>query len=1245
MALEKDQVVANKCADGDRRASVEASADGTNAVDSRPKRGSQVDQVTRSLFIYFQLLFAAQPTFSDVFLILFATLCAIGAGVPWPLIGILFGQLVDDFNTITCAARDGSGQDPFRYETAINDKVVKTACAGIAVFAFTYCYLTSWSIVGQRLAQRLRYQYMASLLRQPPSFFDVRGAAGEVSSRLHSDITAVESGTSEKVGTIIMTLSFLVTVFIIAFTKQPRLAGMLIFMLPTFVLSGLVGGRYIAKLTERQNKATESATSVASESLSHMPVVHAFGAAPRLEAVFVRHMARARKHAVAKAAIAAVQTGLLYFVAYCANALAFWQGSIRIADTVAEESGRATMGQIYSIVYLLVDACIMLGGLAPLLPFLGSAVSAYRRLAEDIEMPSAIDGTSSAGLMLQPGMAKTITFRNVSFEYASRPGQPVLRNVDLEFPAGKHTAIVGVSGSGKSTIASLIARLYDPTAGTIEMGGHDLRTLNVRSLRSFISLVQQTPSLFQCSILEIIALGLVAAKEQADAACFIDRLGTGYGTSAGPGGSQVSGGQRQRIALAQALIRDPEILILDEATASVDSVCEQRMQLAVERAASDRRTTISIAHRLSTIRNADNIIVFDSGQVVEQGTYAELMAKDGGKFAYMARLQRLEAHISETQRPLDAESQANGKPEDGRNEVEDGHIHVQPFGSVMKGLCSLVRPSLGWFAIAMAAAVVVGAAWSGVGVILGYTVGALNPCQSTVDRITSMGRFFAGLILMLAGVELMANFLAWWGFGIIGERVLYALRVLSFRSLLERRVEWHQSDGRSPSASLSIITKDCMAIGSFCGSTFGTVFAVCVNVVLAIIISHIVAWKIALVCLVAIPILLGLGFLQLRMLARYQERHQEAFTKATSLATEAVQSISTVAALSLEKTYMRSYLCLLEPPAKQLVRASASANIFLAMSQAVGPMINGLAYWWGSQLIMRGEYTQTDLLIILIVMLFSRTCIALSRVMAATAPPSCDNPLDNHGQGGVKVAFKYVSFSYPGRPQVPILDDVSFTIAPNQFCAIVGPSGAGKSTIVNLVQRLYAPSSGSVHLDDWNIAQLPPSFRDAIALVPQDPALFDGTIRYNIGLGALPGHDATMEEIQEACRLANIHDDIVALPDGYDTACGPSASRLSGGQRQRLAIARALVRRPRLLLLDESTSALDAAGEAAVQEGLDRASRRATVLAVTHRLHTAQKADVILVVEGGRIVDYGRHAELLERRESYRLNVMQQMLL
>ncbi|TLD34466.1 multidrug resistance protein [Venturia nashicola] len=1318
---------------------------------------TRIASSSKGSFLWFKLLFAVQPTWIDYLLIATGTICAVGAGVPFPLMGVLFGQIIDNFNAATCAV--DTTADPFQYEASINAKVIQTAYIGAIAFALIYGHLTCWNIISQRLAHRMRVHYVSSLLRQPPSHFDTLQASGQVSSRLSGDITAIQAGTSEKVGNIITTISFFITVFIIAFTKQPRLAGILISMLPAFLLSGTIGSKYLSKYYVLQAAAVAKASSIASEALSHIAVVQAFGAAPRLEAKFSAHMATAQKLGVTKAFIAAIQTGLLYFIAYSGNALAFWQGSLRIADAAAGGGGGATVGEVYSIVYLIVDACVMLGGIAPSLPFLGAAIAAYERLKEEIEAPSAIDGTSDQGRILPPSKAKSISFRNVSFEYASRPGDKVLKNINVEFPAGKYTAIVGLSGSGKSTIAALIARLYDPTEGIVELDGNDIRQLNVRSLRSFISFVQQEPSLFNRSIFENIALGLfnsskpemrqlmrsfngtdlakVAVKgkdvlsyattqgsefselaklvqhaaEQADAASFIARLDEGYGTSAGESGTLISGGQRQRIALARALVSDPEILVLDEATSALDSASERKVQVAIEKAAAEQRTVISVAHRLSTIRNADNIVVMKAGQVVEQGTFDELVAKVDGEFASMARLQTLSnpsdlgsvsgnslgvstIQSSETLNEKDsardsfersATEKSREKNGSHQNEKEILHEPVKPFSSVVKAVRWLIRPYYGLLTIAISAAVLVGSTFSGAGIIFGFTVGELNPCSSTVAHIRERGRFFAGMYFLLAGVELVANFLTWWSFGTIAEKILYKLRVLSLGSLLEQSVHWHSSEERTPTSLLGIITKDSMSVSSFSGSTFGTVFAIFINIVVAIVVSNIFAWKIALVCMSMLPILLGAGFMQLRMLARYEERHQNAFTTATSLATEAVQSIRTVAVLSLEREYMESFVRLLAPPRKQVVQASATTNIWLAISYSTGIFINALAYWWGSQLVMRGEYTQTDFLIILVAMLtsaqlwsgmfalapeFSRARLALVRVVgtinigsktqvdkhtpegatliadveSTAESKTSSNPADNRARGGAKVVFNNVTFSYPNRPDTITMDRVSFTAAPNQFIGLVGPSGAGKSTIMNLLQRLYTPTQGSILIDNQDISSMPTSFRDTVSIVPQDPTLFDGSVRFNVGLGAPPDRDATDAEIEEACRVVGLHDMITALPEGYDTECGPGAARLSGGQKQRIAIARALVRAPRLLLLDESTSALDAVSEAALQQGLKKASQHTTVIAIAHRLRTIREADMILVLEGGQVVDSGRHSELMERRESYRVNAMQQML-
>lgn len=1002
----------------------------------------------------------------------------------------------------------------------------------------------------------------------------------------------------------------------------------------------------------------------------------------------------------------------------------------------------------------------MLGAIAPLLPLFGSASAAFVKLRKDIEQPSRINGTTDDGEKLPPNTPGGLEFRNITFAYPSRPDHPVLKNVSFTCPAGQYTALVGLSGSGKSTIAGLSTRLYDPHQGDVIMDGHNLRDLNVRNLRSFISLVQQEPSLLDRSIVENIALGLVNspneahdwlkptlyspkltklaldvkggldlasaaqsygddvveivrlvqhAADLADASNFINRLEHGYGTMVGSGGKLVSGGQRQRIALARALIRDPKVLLLDEATASLDSASERRIQAAVENA-SKGRTLISIAHRLSTIKNADNIIVMNAGEIVEQGSHFELIARNGA-YANLVNLQNLRPADDDDAQSMPSVSKmsldtiemeksgldavevakpASDKPSDEKaskseasTEAVLSELEKKKSGwQVTKSIGRMVRPNLIWIVLALIAAFIVGCTFTASGAIFGVAIGVSSPCNEP-SYIKSQGAFLAGMFFMLAVVELFANALSWSAFGYIAENLLYRIRVLSFRSLFQQDVEWHQSKDRNPSTLLSVITKDAAAIGGFSGSIMGTALAVIVNLVVAIVVSHIIAWKIAIVCLVLLPILLGSGIMQLRTLTKFEAKHADAYAEAVGITVEAVNSMKTVSTLSLEHEVLGTFRRALSGPKKDILTASTWANVWLAISNGVGNMIYAFAYWWGSKQIIAGNNTQTEFLIILVAMMVGASLwgqmftlapevskaksaairifnlLDLSPSTSATGQtPVLPSPKDTDveatavatsrpaaGRGGVSVTFRDVSFAYPARPEHQILQEMSLTIQPGQFCGLVGPSGAGKSTIMALVQRMYRASSGSVEIDGKDISRLDGTeFRDDMAVVPQDSALFDGSVKFNVGLGARPGQEATDEEIIEACKLANIHETIMGLPDGYDTECGPNGSQLSGGQRQRVAIARALVRKPRLLLLDESTSALDAESEKALQDGLEKAARGITVIAIAHRLHTVRKADVIFVCEGGAVVAKGRHEELMEKSETYRLNAMQQML-
>lgn len=1317
------------------------------------KQGNAVKKWLESSSTYLRLLFFANPSTTDVSLIVVGVVAGIASGIPFPLTGILFGQMIDDLNSATCAD-DSSGSSDQAYQNEINSKILVVVYLAIAQFITMYAHLACWNMVGARLSHRLREKYFQSLLTKEATFFD-NLSPGEVSSRLNSDIQTIQNGTSEKVGICISSASFFVTAYVVAFIKDSTLAGMLVSLVPAYFIMSLVGSHYIEKYSGKVSDAVAAAASIASEGLSNMLVVHAFRANFRLEDQFAADLRIARTQGIFKAVATGIQSGLMYFIAYAANGLAFWQGSKAIAKAVAHNGQGTSVGVIFTVIFILVDATLVLSQVAPFLQMFGAASASIRKLQKDMDYISTIDGTIETGQKLPPIIKGELELRDVSFAYPSRAEQLVLQDVSLHCAPGKHTAIVGLSGSGKSTIAGLMIRLYDPIGGDVLLDGFNIKELNARQVRSNISLVQQEAMLLDRSILENIAHGLVNSSDPshdwfkpallgpelskvaaavrngdslveaaeahgpvimelvkliqhatvlADAATFIDTLQHKFGTVVGMNGRLLSGGQRQRIALARALIKNPKILILDEATASLDSKSEQAILTAVEKVAQGR-TLISIAHRLSTIKKADKIIVLKAGKLLEQGSHDEL-SRQKGAYATLLDLQSLNRSEADNV-PVDPASpnlrendtekagdlSTTVKSDLSISDADQSPSNESPVSpleestkrsswALMKGMAPMIRPYTLFALLALLAAIVVGGAFSAEAVIFGNTVESLSSCRS-VSSIRSHGEFFGLMFFVLAIIEFFANMISWSGFGWVSENIIYTVRVRLFRSLLQQDLQWHQSGDRTPTTLLSYITNDGNLLAGLSGSVIGSTLSIVANLIAAVILTHVVAWKIAIVCLAIVPLLLGIGVMQMRVWERFEARHESAYATSTGLCVEAVKSIKTVSSLSLEHEVMSVYKRTLQGPRKEIVMMGFHASLWLGLSYFVGSLAYALAYWWGSKQIIAGVYSQAQFLIVVFSLLvsaqlwsqmfalapeISNARAAVSRILNILDLNTCqdfanksqstlsDNEKDIEAEAeskrtlspenlGLDIEFQDVAFTYPGRTDTPVIDNLNLRIRSGQFGALVGPSGAGKSTIISLVERMYIPTRGSILINGVDITKRDDlSFRDDIALVPQDSSLFEGTVRFNIALGSRAGCEATDMEIEEACKLANIHETIIGLPQGYDTPCGTNGSQLSGGQRQRLAIARALIRKPRLLILDEPTSALDAESEKLLQDGLDKVTKDITVLAIAHRLHTIKAADVIFLIDGGRCIDRGTHEELFERSQSYRANVQHQTL-
>lgn len=726
---------------------------------------------------------------------------------------------------------------------------------------------------------------------------------------------------------------------------------------------------------------------------------------------------------------------------------------------------------------------------------------------------------------------------------------------------------------------------------------------------------------------KVVRLALDAAR-RAGVMDFAPNLEHGLATRVGPGGSQLSGGQKQRVAIARALIRDAPVLILDEATSALDSASEKAIQASLEEVCKGK-TIIMIAHRLSTVRNADKIIAMAKGKVVEEGSYDELLQK-GGLFASLVRAQDLQQQENRaaaeplismdsgeassaanpekdmTEIDMDSDDDDEDLPLLESQEVKDGKASKTPaekphsFISTFVSVVGMARPWRNYVLIGVGAATIVGCSHSGEALIFGNMIGRLTPCRGEA-AVRWAGVFFSRMFFLLAVANFSANVIRGTAFGYVSEKVLLKTRILTLRSLLHHDVAWHESDGRTPDNLLAQLTTDTNSLSGMTGSVLGIAYSIVVSLGLGIVIAHIVAWKIAIVLLATVPVLLAAGFMRLRALAQFHEKHAKAFNQSVAVAKEAVDCIQTVAAFALEDLELRVYRRALRTPYAATLRGIFTSNFWLALSFSITNLIYALAYWWGAKQTANGNYTQTQFFIVLPALLFSaqscgqffslapdisragvaaRRILGLVEKMPPGAPPAeqleahvghverYDGGEDDEDGAagvqmkqfgrrlnfglGVSVDFEDVRFSYPSRPNVEVLKGLDMHVKPNQFVALTGHSGSGKSTTFALLERFYKPSSGSVKLDGKDITQTSDvSFRDDIALVPQQSVLFDGTVAFNIALGAPAGVHVSQKDIEEACRAANIHDTITSLPEGYNTQCGRNGSQFSGGQLQR----------------------------------------------------------------------------------------------
>ncbi|KAF5455486.1 hypothetical protein F2P56_025056 [Juglans regia] len=977
-----------------------------DAENLEKKGGGGDHQNTKS--VPFLKLFSFADS-SDIFLMIVGTIGAVGNGLGLPLSTILFGQLIN--------ALQGD-KDVVRVTSEI---CVKTLYLAAGIGAAGFLQVACWMVTGARQAARIRGVYLKTILRQDVAFFDKETNTGEVVGRMSGDTVLIQDAMGEKVGKFLQLVSTFIGGFIVAFLKGWLLTLLLLASVPLIVTSGGLMFIAISKTASRGQDAYANAANVVEQTISSIRTVASFTGEKQAVTNYKKFLVTAYKSGVQEGLVSGLGFALVTFVIYCCYAMAVWFG----AKMVLHKG--YTGGDVLNVMMSLLTGSVSLGQASPCISAFVAGKAAAYKMFETIERKPKIDAYNAKGKILDD-IRGDIELRDVFFSYPTRPNLQIFSGFSFSIQSGTTAALVGQSGSGKSTVISLIERFYDPQAGKVLIDGINLKHLQLNWIRGKIGLVSQEPVLFACSIRDNIAYGkdgatteeIRVAAELANAAKFIDGLPQGLETTVGAHGTQLSGGQKQRIAIARAILKNPRILLLDEATSALDVESERIVQEALDRIMVNR-TTVIVAHRLSTVRNADMIAVIHRGKIVERGSHSELIKDLDGAYSQLIRLQEVnkesgEDHVDDKsiyespvesfgrpitpgqckrisfQKSISWESSTSGSSHHSfsvteytstpevpiREKVPAESEEKFPLVSIWR-LAYLNKPEIPIILLGVIAAIISGILLPILGILLTKVIHSFY--EKPTDLMIQDTSFWSKMFVILGVVSFLAIPARAYFLSVAGCKLIERIRLMCFEKLVRMEVGWFDEQEHSSGSLGAKLSADAAATRSLVGDALGQILQVIASVVAGLIIAFVTSWPLAFIVLSLIP-LIGINeYLQVRSMKGFSADSKMIYEEASQVANDAVGSIRTVASFCAEDKVMHLYSRKCEGPRKEGIRQGLITGIGFGTSFVLLFLVYATSFYAGARFIEAEKATFSDVFLVFFALTFAATGVSQTSSM------------------------------------------------------------------------------------------------------------------------------------------------------------------------------------------------------------------------------------------------------------------------